>query len=123
MTLTIDVCFIKNESWSKKEERNNLLLQHEQIHFDIAELYRRKVVKKVLETTFDKHNYKEKLDEIIDKVWLKEYQEMQARYDEETNYSKIIKEQIEWNKYVDQQLRNLEEYTFTEVEINLIHFD
>ena len=123
LDFTINVCFIKNESWSKDEQRNNLLLQHEQIHFDIAELHRRKIVKAVLDANFTKSNYKEKLNEIIERIWRKEYRAMQDRYDKETNYSKVIKEQINWNKYVYQQLRNYEDYTFTEVKVSLINFE
>jgi len=123
LNFSINVCFIKNESWSKEDQRNNLLLQHEQIHFDIAELHRRKIVKEVLEANFTKNNYKEKLAEIIDRIWRKEYKEMQGRYDKETNYSKVIKQQINWNKFVHQQLRNHEDFTFTEVSVSLINFE
>lgn len=123
LKLSINVCFIKDESWSKEEQRNNLLLQHEQIHFDIAELHRRKIVKAVLEGNFTKNNYKELLNEIITKVWKKDYREMQNMYDKETNYSKVIKEQINWNKFVHQQLRNYEDYTFNEVTVSLINFE
>lgn len=123
LILSVNVCFIKNESWSKEEQRNNLLLQHEQIHFDIAELHRRKIVKAVLEANFTKNNYKETLADIITKVWRQEYKAMQSKYDKETNYSKVIKEQINWNKFVHQQLRNLEEYTYTEIKVSLINFE
>lgn len=123
MNLTINVCFIKNESWSKPAERNKVLLQHEQLHFDIAELHRRLIVKKVLEANFTKSNYKEKLNEIINTVWRKDYKMMQNRYDKDTNFSNVIKEQINWNKYVSQQIRNLEDYDYTEVEVSLINFD
>lgn len=123
LNLSINVCFIKNESWSKEDQRNNLLLQHEQIHFDIAELHRRKIVKAVLDANFTKSNYKETLAEIIDRVWKKDYKEMQNKYDKETNYSKVIKEQINWNKFVNQHLRNYEDYTFTEIKVSLINFD
>lgn len=123
LNLSINVCFLKNESWSIEEQRNNLLLQHEQIHFDIAELHRRKIVKAVLDANFTKSNYKETLNDIIDRVWRKEYKEMQNKYDKETNFSKVIKQQINWNKYVHQQLRNIEDYTFTEIEVSLINFE
>jgi len=123
LLLTINVCFIKNESWSKPSERNNLLLQHEQIHFDIAELHRRKIVKAILDANFTKKNYKEKLNEIINQIWRRDYKLMQNRYDKDTNFSNVVKEQINWNKFINQQLRNLKEFDFTEVEISLINFD
>jgi len=123
MTVNIQVCFLKNDSWSKEDQRNNLLLQHEQLHFDIAELHRRMIVKKLLEANFTKNNYKTLLKEIVEQIWFNDYREMQDKYDLETNYSKVIKQQINWNKYVYQQLRNLEEFTFTELEVSLINFE
>lgn len=123
MTVKINVCFLKTDSWSIKERENKVLLQHEQLHFDIAEVHRRMIVKELLLAEFTKKNYKAKLDEIVNKNWLEAYRLMQDRYDAETNFSRVFKEQIEWNKFVAQQLRNLEDYTFTEVEVSLINFD
>jgi len=123
MTVKIQVCFMKNESWSKPEQHNNLLLQHEQLHFDIAELHRRIIVKKLMEAKFTKKNYKNLLKEIVEEVWKKDYRTMQNKYDEESNYSKVIKQQINWNKFVQQQMRNYANYTYTEVEVSLINFD
>lgn len=123
MTVKISVCFIKSESWVNKSKKNNVLLQHEQLHFDIAELHRRMIVKALTEEDFDKENYKEKLEEIIDRVWMKGYRKMQDKYDKETNFSRVFKSQISWNKYVAQQLRNYDDYTFNEVSVSLISFD
>jgi hypothetical protein len=123
LKVTINVCFIKNESWSKAEETNNLLLVHEQTHFDIAELHRRMIVKALVEANFTKKNYKDKLNDIINQYWRRDYKVMQNRYDKDTNYSNVVKEQINWNKYVSQQLENYQDFGFTEVEISLINFD
>lgn len=123
MTVQINVCFIRSESWSKEAQENNVLLQHEQLHFDIAEVHRRKIIKALTEADFTKHNYKEKLEEIIDRIWVKEYRIMQDKYDKETNFSRIFKEQIAWNNYVLQQLRNLEKFAYTELSVSLISFD
>jgi len=123
LNVNINVCFIRSESWYKRAQENNVLLQHEQLHFDIAEMHRRMIVKELLETNFTKSNYKEKLEEIIDRIWTRDYRHSQDKYDLETAYSRMIKPQINWNKYISQQLRNLEEYSFTELELSLINFD
>ena len=123
MSISINTCFIKDESWSKKEEQNKVLLQHEQLHFDIAELHRRMVVKELMKTEFTKKNYEEKLDEIIERYWSESYRQMQDKYDKETNFSRVFQAQINWNQFVSQQLRNLEEFSFTEIEVSLINFD
>ena len=39
--LTVEANFYKNHSWAV--EKNDYLLQHEQLHFDIAELFARKM--------------------------------------------------------------------------------
>tara|TARA_B100001109_G_scaffold255898_1_gene262762 strand:+ start:21025 stop:21627 length:603 start_codon:yes stop_codon:yes gene_type:complete len=123
LVVTINVCFVKDESWSIEEEQNNVLLQHEQLHFDIAELHRRKVVKALLKANMTKDNYKETVENIMARVWKKQYREMQNQYDIETNYSQVFKAQIQWNKFIEQELRNYEEYTFTEVNLSLINFE
>lgn len=123
LTVNINVCFIRSESWYKRGQENNVLLQHEQLHFDIAEMHRRLIVKELLETNFTKNNYKEKLEEIIDRIWTRDYRNAQDKYDKETAFSRIFKPQINWNKYVSQQLRNLEDYAYTEIELSLINFD
>ncbi|MBL4706877.1 MAG: hypothetical protein JKY48_00360 [Flavobacteriales bacterium] len=105
------------------KKKNKVLLQHEQLHFDIAELHRRMIIKALAEEDFNKHNYKDKLDEIINRVWIEGYRKMQDKYDNETNYSRVFKSQITWNKYISQQLRNYEDYRFTDIEVSLISFD
>ena len=123
LKVSINVCFIKDESWSNSERINNVLLQHEQLHFDIAELHRRMIVKQLLEAKMNKNNYQEEVDMIIDKIWNEKYRAMQDKYDKETNFSRIIREQINWNRFIKQQLVNHKEFAFTELEINLIQFD
>ena len=70
-----------------------------------------------------KDNYKETVENIMARVWKKQYREMQNQYDIETNYSQVFKAQIQWNKFIEQELRNYEEYTFTEVNLSLINFE
>ncbi|MEQ8625263.1 MAG: DUF922 domain-containing protein [Vicingaceae bacterium] len=123
LTITINVCFFKNESWSKESNQNKVLLQHEQLHFDIAELHRRMIVKELMKAEFTKNNYEQKLDEIVNEYWSNSYRQMQDKYDKETNFSRVFQAQINWNRFVSQQLRNLEEYAFTEIEVSLINFD
>lgn len=123
ISIIVKVCFIKDESWSVEGQQQNLLLQHEQLHFDIAELHRRMIVKEFLETEFTKKNYKEKVEAIIEKYWLQEYRVMQDQYDRETNYSRVVQQQINWNEKVANELSKLQDYTETDLEISLINFD
>ena len=123
MEVFVEVCFIKDESWSIDDQENDLLLKHEKLHFDIAELHRRKIIKAVKEAEFDKSNYKQKLDEIIEKYWVEAYRKVQDQYDKDTNFSRVVKAQIEWNEKIGKELEALSEFTMTRLEVNLIHFD
>ena len=49
--------FIPEKSWCNKERATYELLMHEQLHFDITELFARKMRKKFREATFSKENY------------------------------------------------------------------
>lgn len=115
------VCFIRDESWSKVDEQNKVLLQHEQIHFDIAELHRRKVIKALQEVEMDKNNYKETIQNIMGRIWKKQYREMQDQYDKETNYSRVFKAQISWNKFLKEELDKYQAYSTDELKLSLIN--
>lgn len=123
LKVTINVCFVKSKSWSDTSRQNNVLLQHERLHFDIGELHRRMIVKALLEAKFDKENYVTQLDAIVKEIWNNKYRNMQDKYDAETRFSRIIREQVNWNKFIAQQLDNYKDYTFNEVELSLIQFD
>src|SRR3712207_4091713 len=43
ISFTVSANFNKSTSWCKKDYRSEALLRHEQTHFDIAELYARKL--------------------------------------------------------------------------------
>lgn len=123
LKVVINVCFVKSDSWSDSTRQNNVLLQHERLHFDIGELHRRMIIKALLEAKFDKENYVDQLETIIKDVWNNKYRKMQDKYDSETRFSKVIREQVNWNKFIAQQLDNYKEYTFNEVELTLIQFE
>jgi len=123
MIVSVDVCFIKADSWAIPEQQNNLLLTHERLHFAIAELYRRKIIKEILDAEFTKKNYKQKLDAIVERHWVYDYRDAQNEYDKETNFSRVVKAQIEWNQKIEEELKAHEAYTQKEVKVSLINFD
>lgn len=123
ISIQIQVCFVKNESWVKKAEQTPLLLKHEQIHFDIAELHRRKIVKALKEANFTKSNYKEKLENIVGEHWNKIYRNSQDQYDQETNFSQYIKAQLEWSKKLKRLLEEYKDYREENFTVSLINFE
>jgi len=123
ISIQIQVCFVKDESWVKKAEQTPLLLKHEQIHFDIAELHRRKIVKALKEANFTKSNYKEKLENIVGEHWNKIYRNSQDQYDQETNFSQYIKAQLEWSKKLKRLLKEYKDYREENFTVSLINFE
>lgn len=121
--IQIRVCFVKDESWSKVENQNELLLKHEQLHFDIAELHRRKIVKALKNANLTKSNYAEKLEAIVSENWSGKYREMQDQYDRETNFSQYIKEQLSWSKKIDALLKEYANHQEKELTLSLINFE
>lgn len=103
------ICFfIKSKSWSKLKSSDTLLM-HEQIHFDIAELFARKLRKAFAEYKF---NYAT-VGKDIDKLFLLNKQErakMDTLYDKETDFSRNRKQQLLWNKKIKPELDKLKKY-------------
>jgi hypothetical protein len=86
------------------------LLKHEQVHFNIEELYLRMLKKKITETCFLKSTFKNTFSLLI-KNYENQAKEAQKIYDKETNLSRNEKKQEEWNKKIAKQLKDLEAYS------------
>jgi hypothetical protein len=95
--------FTKSRSWSKKEHQSAPLLKHEQLHFDLTELYARKL-KEELERTSYTDDFKERITQIFNSKKT-ELSNIQQRYDDETDHSRNKEKQMEWQAYIDGELR------------------
>lgn len=107
-TVKVICFFIKSKSWSKFKESDTLLM-HEQGHFDIAELFARKLRKAFAEYKFNTQT----VGKDIDKLFIlnrQERTEMDILYDKETDFSRNRKQQLIWNKKIKVQLDNLKKY-------------
>lgn len=89
--------FSKNRSWGL--HKTDYILSHEQGHFDIAEIFARKLHQKMSEYKFDKKSYQKDLKKIYEDV-TKEKEEMQNKYDKETNHSIRREAQMAWLKKI-----------------------
>lgn len=97
----ITCSFSKTKSWGL--HKTDYILSHEQGHFDIAEIFARKLHKKMSEYKFNKNNFKDDLKKIYVHI-TSEKEEMQNAYDRETNHSINKEKQVEWLKKIDQLL-------------------
>jgi hypothetical protein len=98
----VNAFFYPNESWYKPDVCNDLILSHEQLHFDISELFARKMRKRLNETSFS-DNVKAEIRKIY-KETLKELADFQDRYDWETNFSRNREAQLRWNTQIAEAL-------------------
>lgn len=108
VTYIIDCRFQKSRSWGLV--KNDWILSHEQGHFDIAEIFARKLKKALDGYEFNKSTFKKDLDEIYNRV-VKEKENFQQQYDDETNYSREKTKQEEWLKKIDSELNQLSDWS------------
>jgi hypothetical protein len=103
----VEAYFNRNKSW--KRAKSDVLLKHEQLHFDIAELYARKIRKKIADLkrrgTTDLQVYNAAI-----KALLQESNEVDQRYDLETLHGALQGKQALWEQQVSEQLQGLKYY-------------
>lgn len=102
--------FEKDKSWVKAGEKTDNLLHHERKHFDLCEVYRRKLIKKLeAKKTYSFDNFSKEVGDIFNDMFAK-YTAEQERYDHETNHSQDKAAQIKWNKHIAKELLRLKKY-------------
>ncbi|MBI5857608.1 MAG: DUF922 domain-containing protein [Sphingobacteriales bacterium] len=103
----INSWFSKTRSWGRY--KTDFILLHEQGHFDIAEIFARKLNKRMSEYKFNWNTYNKDLKRIYDDI-MHEKEEMQDEYDNETNHSINKEKQEEWLKKIEELLDGLKKY-------------
>lgn len=103
----INCSFSKNKSWARY--KNDFILSHEQGHFDITEIFARRLNKALSEYRFNQKSYRNDLDKIYRDI-MGEKDKMQDLYDHETDYSRNKEKQIEWLKKIEGMLKGLKEF-------------
>ena len=99
--------FSKTRSWGL--HKSDYILSHEQGHFDIAEVFARKLNKEMSKYKFNKKTYQKDLHKIYEDV-TKEKEEVQNDYDSETRHSINRRKQAEWLKKIEEMLEEYNEY-------------
>ncbi|MDB5159521.1 MAG: hypothetical protein JWR50_4228 [Mucilaginibacter sp.] len=97
--------FDKNASWERRDGESDYLLGHEQLHFDISEIFTRKLAAAFQSAVFTS-NYKAEIDEIYSKIWA-ECGAMQVKYDSEAEHGSNKNMQLRWQLFVFLQLKAL----------------
>jgi len=104
---TIACLFEKKSSWGRV--KTDYILAHEQGHFDIAEIYARKLYKTIKAYNFNPATAQKEVPAMYRKI-MKDLAAMQNQYDSETDYSREKEEQAEWFVKISQQLNSLKTF-------------
>lgn len=109
-TFIIRSYFEKNKSWVKSTLASDHLLAHEQIHFDITELYARKLKRELSTRSFLTKTVTNELKSLHALYSLRS-DSLQRVYDFETSISKNPEKQLEWSERIALELKNLSAYS------------
>jgi hypothetical protein len=96
-----------NEKFSWKIARDKDGLLHEQYHFNITELFARKLRQQIVlqKLLIESIAFKQLYFKM-----LRMLNEMQNKYDTETEHSLNETLQLQWQKYIDEELAKLDEF-------------
>lgn len=95
--------FLSDLSWYKRNDINYYLLEHEQTHFNISELFARKLKKELSALIAS-----ESVGELAEQTYLKmqkEHAAFQNKYDRETKHSLNVERELEWQKQIRDSLK------------------
>jgi len=107
-TTNVEAQFFPKDSWYKREFVNDTILGHEQLHFDLTELYARKLRKEIAYTQFTK-DIKKEIKAIYVRV-SKALGDAQNQYDAQTDYSRDYPHQKRWEDSIKIELNKYKAY-------------
>ncbi|HZV69782.1 MAG TPA: DUF922 domain-containing protein [Saprospiraceae bacterium] len=119
-TIKVSALFLPFESWTRypKLEHADEALNHEKRHFEICEIYARKIRQAIITSHFSQTRFSTSLESLFNKI-VNEYRLEQSKYDRETKHSTDPVQQKRWNKIIDAQLESLSAYANPMVKIAL----
>jgi predicted secreted Zn-dependent protease len=99
--------FDMNRSWGRI--RNDYILSHEQGHFDIAEIFTRKLHRALMEYKPNEKTLSKDVNGIYQEM-MRNCHDTQVQYDTETRFSLEKEKQGEWSKKIKDELKALEAF-------------
>ncbi|KAA9327127.1 DUF922 domain-containing protein [Hymenobacter busanensis] len=111
---TVQATFTPSQSWVKAPQTASAaLLRHEQTHFDLTEVYARRMRQRLKATTFDCEHLQPAFNNLM-KLTISEWQREQQRYDVESNHGLNQVQQLAWEKKVQTRLGELQAFALAE---------
>ncbi len=101
--------FNKEKSWGLM--KTDYILAHEQGHFDITEIFARKLNEALQNYKFSKRNYKRDIGQIYQSI-VSEKEEFQRNYDAESDHSRNKKTQYDWLERIEKMLAETQPYAY-----------
>ncbi len=113
-TIKSQTVFDCNLSYFKDSVYNQRTLDHEQIHFDISELYRRKLMAEYARLSLSPAEIRVQHEQILANYW-NQLQLKQDEYDSEVYADRS--QQSKWDDWIDGELKKYSQYASTELII------
>jgi hypothetical protein len=101
--VTVYNTFYTKKSWVRHDAKINSILEHEQGHFDLCEIFTRKLRNRVGDISLNTPDIKESLLAIFSEV-NNEYEICQQAYEDETTHGTNIHEQKRWMEKISKEL-------------------
>jgi predicted secreted Zn-dependent protease len=108
LTYHITCYFNKEKSWGLM--KTDYILAHEQGHFDITEIFARRLHEALQNYQFNKRSFKKDISQIYQGI-VKEKEDFQKTYDGETDHSRNRKMQYDWLEKIEQMLAETQPYS------------
>jgi len=105
---TVEAHFYPNKSWYVRDKGDKHILKHEQLHFDITELYARKF-REQLKSLPIHRAIKKQMDKMHSAI-NEALNETQRRYDAESNHSLNREVQKQWEDTINEALNALDQF-------------
>ncbi|MEI6946265.1 DUF922 domain-containing protein [Paraflavisolibacter sp. H34] len=99
--------FSKTRSWGIL--KTPYILAHEQGHFDITEIFARKLHQQLQAYKYNKRTFRKDITKIYNQV-VKEKEAFQESYDEETSHSRNKRVQKEWLNRIEEMLEQSDRF-------------
>ncbi|MEN9298993.1 MAG: hypothetical protein RLZZ429_1306 [Bacteroidota bacterium] len=110
--------FLKKTSWTKNNT-NAVLLQHEQIHFDIAELHKRVLIELLYTRDFRSHNFEKEVKLLGDSINVAR-NKMDEEFDQDVLYSDDRNRLVKWQNKINKELDRLKSYDRNSILVKLV---
>lgn len=109
VTIKIETVFNEDRSWKDTKKINDYVLGHEQKHFDIAEIFARKLRKEVQEKIKTSGDFNKNFQGIYNRL-SNDYRKFQILYDKDTKNGMDEVKQVEYDRSITEELENFKIY-------------